>query len=183
MRELSLHLLDIAENSAAANATCVTVLVEEDTGDDRLRMVVEDNGKGMSEAQAKAALTPYFTSRTTRKVGLGIPLLKEAAEACNGYLTLESQPGKGTRLEVVFQRSHIDRMPLGDLAGTFLTLLVGFPAVNWLLKYRMDDRNFEVDALQIKQEIGEIPITEPGILSFVKEYLKSGIEGVQTSAA
>ncbi len=128
MRELALHLLDIAENSVAADAGKIQIEVSEDTLADRLKMSVEDDGRGMDEALVARVVDPFVTSRTTRKVGLGIPLLKAAAEACKGGLTIQSALGKGTRIEVEFQRSHIDRMPLGDLGATFLTLVVGYPA-------------------------------------------------------
>ncbi len=128
MRELALHLLDIAENSISAGAQNICIRVEEDLHNDRLRMSVEDDGRGMDAEMVARVVDPFVTSRTTRKVGLGIPLLKAAAEGCEGGLMIESQPGKGTLVSVDFQHSHIDRMPLGNLAGTLLTLEIGHPS-------------------------------------------------------
>ncbi len=181
MRELALHLLDIAENSVAAGAKTVVVTVEEDTRADRLRLSVEDDGRGMDEEMAALVTDPFVTTRTTRKVGLGIPLLKAAAEACNGWLRITSEVGKGTRLECEFQHSHIDRMPLGDVAGTMLSLLVGAPQIHWVYRHRVDGSEFVFDDQPIKGELGDLPLTEPEILSFVRETLQQGVANVQAS--
>ncbi len=135
MRELSLHLLDIVENSISAKAKNINISVEEDLINDRLRMTIADDGKGMNKEMVSKVIDPFVTSRTTRKVGLGIPLLKEAAEACNGSLTIESQVGKGTELQVDFQHSNIDRMPLGNLTDTIINLVIANPSVNIMFKY------------------------------------------------
>lgn len=179
MRELALHLLDIAENSVAANASTIEIAVDEDLKTDRLKLAVTDNGKGMDAATVASVVDPFVTSRTTRKVGLGIPLLKEAAELCNGYLKIDSTVGKGTRLECEFQHSHIDRMPLGDVAGTLLTLVIANPHIRWLLHYRVNDATFEFDSLPIVEELGDVPLTEPSILAFVRQMLQDGIADVR----
>lgn len=179
LREIALHLLDIAENSATAGATEVHITIDEDLSADRLCIVVQDNGKGMDEELLAHITDPFVTSRSTRKVGLGIPLFKAAAEACNGNLRISSRPGQGTRLEVDFQRSHIDRMPLGDMASTMLTLVVGFPDIRWILDYRVGEAEFDFDSQPIMDELGDIPITEPSILAFVRELLQDGIREVQ----
>ena len=182
MREIALHLLDIGENSVAAGAKRVDLTVREDTANDRLNIVVLDDGKGMDKDLLARVTDPFVTSRTTRKVGLGIPLLKAAAESCNGYLRIDSAPGEGTRLEADFQHSHIDRMPLGDLAGTMLTLLVAFPQVRWIFDYSVGERQFLFDSELIVKELGDIPITEPSILTFVKSVLQQGVETTQSDA-
>lgn len=183
MRELTLHLLDIAENSVAAGAKNITIAVEEDTVANRLKMTIEDDGKGMDEEMVARVTDPFVTSRTTRKVGLGIPLLKAAAEACQGYLTIDSQPGKGTRLEVEFQHDHIDRMPLGDLVGTILNLVVAYPHIHWLFGYRANGQKFVFDDAEIKKTLEGISLTEPAILSFLREYLESGIYSIQPASS
>lgn len=181
MREIALHLLDIAENSAAAQAGTVCICVQEDLPADRLRVCVEDDGQGMDAALLARVCDPFTTSRTTRKVGLGIPLFKAAAEACGGWLTIQSEPGRGTRLEVEFQHSHIDRMPLGDLAGTLLTLLVAHPQIRWLFTYERlergggEPRRFEFDSQPVMDELGDIPLTEPEVLAFLRSYLEQGL--------
>ena len=108
-------------------------------------------------------------------MGLGIPFLKEAAEDCNGFLKVHSIEGKGTTLEVEFQRSHIDRMPLGDLAGTFLTLLVGYPQIHWIFRYLNDHKEFSLDDEDIKNELSGIPLSDATVLAYLKKTLNDGI--------
>jgi len=179
MKELSLHMLDIAENSIAAGARTVELIVEEDLVNDRLRLGVVDDGCGMDAEIVAMVENPFFTSRTTRKVGLGIPLLKAAAEACQGSLEIASTPGEGTRIWTEFQRSHIDRMPLGDLAGTMLTLCISFPQAHWMLRYTVGDAVFEFDDQPIKDALQDVPLTEPSVLAFIRGILEEGISGVR----
>jgi len=179
MRELSLHLLDIAENSVAAGARDVRICVRVVHASDRLYLAVQDNGKGMDAATVARVTDPFVTSRTTRKVGLGLPLLKEAAELCNGYLKISSELGKGTLVEVEFQESHIDRMPLGDLAGTFITLLITSPDIHWQLEFRVDDREFCFDDQPLKEELQDVPLTEPSILAFIRGQIAEGLASLQ----
>lgn len=175
MRELSLHLLDITENSISAGATCIKIFVGEDSRTDLLQMSVEDDGRGMSPEMVAHVTDPFVTSRTTRKVGLGIPLLKFAAESCNGFLTIDSEIGKGTKLIVQFQRSHIDRMPLGDLVTTVLNLVVSNPQIHWLFEYRFNDQSAVFDDAIIKSELGDVPMTEPDVLVCLKGMIESMI--------
>jgi len=187
MREIALHLLDIAENSVAANAHMIVMMVCEDLHRDRLTASVTDDGKGMDADMMSKVSDPFITSRTTRKVGLGIPLLKAAAEACTGGLTIRSQVGKGTRLEVDFQHSHIDRMPLGDLAGTLLTLVVAYPQIRFVFEYTavadkgVPREQFIFDTQPIVAELGDIPLTEPEVLAFLRETIDGGITQAQAA--
>ncbi len=188
MREIALHLLDIAENSVAAQAQTVTLTVCEDLQHDRLQASVQDDGKGMDAETVRQVVDPFFTSRTTRKVGLGIPLLKEAAEACNGFLSIQSALGAGTCLEVAFQRSHIDRMPLGDLAGSLLTLVVAYPQVRWLLDYSMIDadgvrRDYQFDTRPVLEALDGVPVCEPEVLAYLRETIGGGIASVRQYVA
>lgn len=178
MRELSLHLLDIAENSIAAGASKIQIRVLEDTRSDLLQMSVEDNGKGMDAEMVAKVVDPFVTSRTTRKVGLGIPLLKEAAEACNGFLKIESELGKGTKLFVQFQRSHIDRMPLGDLASTYRELLIANPQIHWIFTYKKDEQEFVFDDEPVKEVLNGVSFTEPSILNYLRETIDTGIHEI-----
>ena len=117
MRELSLNVLDIAQNSIAAGASLTEITVEEDTAADRVVIIVKDDGRGMTPEQVRRVSDPFYTTRTTRKVGMGIPLFRMAAEMAGGGLTIDSTPGVGTTVTASFVRSHIDRMPLGDMTG------------------------------------------------------------------
>jgi len=181
LRELALHLLDIAENSIAARAMNILIQVQEDSGPDRLKLIVEDDGVGMSPEIVAQVTDAFYTTRTTRKVGLGLPLLKDAAEACNGSLIVNSTVGVGTSIFVDFQRSHIDRMPLGDLSATFLSLLISNPQVHWQFQYRVDDKVFDFDDTTVKECVGDLPLTEPEILAYLRETIQTGIDSVAAS--
>ena len=183
MREIALHLLDIAENSVAAEGKDISVHVLEDLVQDRLTVSVIDDGRGMDAATVEQVQDPFYTTRTTRSVGLGIPLLKLAAEQAEGSFSLESEPGKGTWVEAEFRHSHIDRMPLGDLSATFLTLLISHPQIDWTLLYRVtsgntDSREFLFESADLKRELGDISLTEPEVLTFLRGIIEEGIEEV-----
>ncbi len=181
MREIALHLLDIAENSVAAGSRNICMDVIEDLQSDLLKVSVNDDGRGMDAETAKHVLDPFYTTRTTRKVGLGIPLLKLAAESASGRLSLETEAGKGTRIEAAFRHSHIDRMPLGDVGTTFLTLMVAYPHIHWMFKYQLTTsdgsaRTFELDDKEIKSVLGDTPLTEPDVLKILRGMIEEGIE-------
>lgn len=182
MRELALHILDIAENSISAGASQVKIYVKQDTRVDELCIVVKDNGKGMDDELISRVLDPFTTSRTTRKVGLGIPLLKQAAEACNGNLTIESQPGEGTILTAKFQECHIDRMPLGNLADTFLTLLLGTPDVNFVLDYQVNDEIFHFDDSEVKEIMDGMSLTDYRVIEYLTNTIQTGINETNEKA-
>ena len=187
MREIALHLLDIAENSVAAQSKNVSVHVHEDLLYDRLSACVIDDGRGMDAATVEQVLDPFYTTRTTRKVGLGIPLLKLAAEMAEGSFSLQSELGNGAWVEAEFRHSHIDRMPLGDLASTFLTLLISHPQIDWTFLYRVTDENrqsrdFLFESAELKSELGDISLTEPEVLTFLRNIFEEGIEAVALQA-
>ena len=181
LKELSLHILDIAENSVQAKAKKVIIKVEENLRNDRLNIQIIDNGKGMSPITLAQATNPFYTSRTTRKVGLGIPFLKEAAEACNGSLKIESKEKIGTKIEVEFQLSHIDRMPLGDLEDTFLNLVIGYTEVHWEFHFKIDNNEFVFDDEPIKKILGDLPLSDPSVLAFLRKTIFSGIAEVKSN--
>ncbi len=179
-RDLSQHILDIAENGVKAGATLVHVTIEEDTVADTLRIVVQDNGSGMDSETLTKVEDPWFTTRTTRNVGLGIPFFKQAAEMCGGSFAITSEPGVGTTTEATFRRSHIDRPPLGDLAGTLLGMIVGFTGVDVIYHHRVDDREFTLDTREIRAILGDdIPFSDPEVLAFLHKSLHEGITALQ----
>jgi signal transduction histidine kinase len=142
LEDLSQHVLDIAENSVAAGATAVTVEITEDERGNVLSMIVEDNGKGMSPEFLEKVTDPFTTTRTTRRVGMGLPFLKQSAELCGGKFALASTLGKGTRTEAVFGYDSIDRPPLGDVPATMMTLFMGHPEINWSYIHRIHGAEF-----------------------------------------
>jgi signal transduction histidine kinase len=145
VEDLSLHILDIVENSLSASAKRIEIKVEEDTENDLLVIEIADDGKGMDEETRKKALDPFFTTRTTRRVGLGLPLLAQAARECDGELHLTSEPGKGTRVRAVFRHSHPDRQPLGDIYETIRAIVIGRPEIELRFEYRKGDSIYQFD--------------------------------------
>ncbi|MEL7646376.1 MAG: ATP-binding protein [Anaerolineaceae bacterium] len=176
MREIALHILDIAANSISAGAANITISIVGNHRDDSLEITITDDGKGMSPEMVAIVTDPFTTSRTERNVGLGIPLLKAAAEACHGSFRIDSEPGQGTKVQVNFQLGHIDRMPLGDLPNTFLGLLIGTPDVHWIFRVKNDEKEFTFDDAELKKELGEDCLTEPDIIRYIRELFTEEIE-------
>ena len=171
MEDLSLHILDIAENSVAAQASRVEIRIVEDKTLDVLSIEVIDNGTGMDEETRKKALDPFFTSKKVRRVGLGLSLLSESARAANGYLTIKSKKGKGSRVKAVFQHSHIDRRPLGDIGQTILTLIVGNPDLDFVYVHKKDRQRYVFDTRKIRSRLEDIPLNSLEGIRAVKETL------------
>lgn len=178
MTELALHILDIANNSIRAEAKHVTVSVTADTRADRLTISVSDDGCGMSEELLGRVTDPFATTRTTRKVGLGLPLLKQAAEVTGGGITIRSKVGEGTTTEAVFGLSHIDRMPMGDLASTMRVLICGAPSTDFVLRYEVDGRRYDFDTAEVRSVMDGVPLDEPEVASYIEEMLRENIETI-----
>lgn len=174
MRELALHILDIAENSVKANAKLVTIDI--DVHDNLLTIKIIDDGKGMSEEFLQKVTDPFTTTRTTRKVGMGIPLFKQAAETSGGTFEIKSQLGIGTEVKVTFQLDDVDRMPLGDIPSTATTLL--YPDCDFKWIYTIGDESFIFDTREVKEELQGIPIDSPEIIAFLKSMIKENIESI-----
>ena len=173
MQELSLNVLDVAENSVRAGPTLIEITVEEDTAADLLAITISDNGKGMTEEQVRQVTDPFFTTRTTRRVGLGVPFFKMAAELSGGGPQIRSQPGKGTVVTARFGLGSTDRMPLGDMEGTIRTLVQGSPGIDFVYTRRLDGRELRMDTREFRRVLGEgIPLDDPQVLGFLEEYLR-----------
>ncbi len=171
MPEISLNILDVAENSTRAEASLVEITVNADFEKDRLTVIIKDDGCGMSEEQVARVIDPFFTSRTTRKVGLGVPFFKYAAESTGGSFTIESRLGIGTTVTAVFVLSHIDRMPLGDITSTIHTLVVYHPDTEFLYRYCYNGASFTLDTREFRQILGDVPFDTPEISEYIREYL------------
>ena len=178
MRELSLHILDIAQNSIAAKATEIEIHLTISRKEDLLKIAILDNGSGMSAEMVKKVLDPFVTTRTTRKVGLGLPLFQAAAEQCGGGLTISSKPGQGTRVSAVFQFTHIDRVPLGNIVATMVTLLQGNPEVDFVYRHEYDGEIYELSTIVLRHELAEVPLNHPLVLAFVAEDMEEGLENL-----
>lgn len=176
MRELAHHILDLIENSLAAGASTIRIKVSEDAAKDILSFEVDDDGGGLTEAEVKQIDDPFVTSRRLRRVGLGVPLLKQAACACGGDLIIQSTQGKGTTVKATFQRSHIDRMPLGDVAATLVAAVAAKPDVHLQYHHLVDGREFFFDTGWLMSQCGELPLNNVQILSWIKEVCRDGIK-------
>lgn len=178
MRELSLHILDCLENAIEAGATRITLTIDEDTAQDRMTIKVEDNGRGMAPGFAAQVLDPFVTTRKTRHVGLGLPLLAAACERAGGCLDVQSRPGEGTTVTATFQLHHWDRAPLGDLAATLMAVLLAETSPALAYRHRVDGREFACDALELREILGEVPFSHPRVRAWLREYLDEGIAGL-----
>lgn len=178
MTELALHILDIAKNSTWANAKNVDISVTADSRADTMTITVSDDGSGMSEELLKRVTDPFATTRTTRKVGLGIPLFKMAAENTGGYLTIESKLGEGTTTKAVFGLSHIDRVPLGRLGSTVSALIGGAPDTDFTLHYDYDGRRYDFSTAEVRQVMEGVPLDEPEVMKFVEDMIDENIENI-----
>ena len=172
MKELSLHILDIMHNSIAAKASLITLTLIEDEEKDSLFFEIKDNGKGMSEALVEQVINPFVTGRTTRRVGLGIPLLKAAAEQTGGGITLTSQEGVGTVISARFGYRHIDRQPLGDMAETMLGLITSYEDIDFVYRHEVNGNEYLLDTAQMRQILGGVPFSQPEVVLWLSEFLK-----------
>ena len=173
MEDLSLHILDIAENATAAGADLVKIIIVQDTERDRLQIVIRDNGRGMDRDMLEKAGDPFFTTRTTRRVGLGLSLLRQATREAEGDFFITSKPGQGTEVRATFQASHIDRKPLGDMGSTLVSLILGNPEVDFVYESNFDGEETVLDTRIIKAELDDItPISDPAVLNLIKNICK-----------
>jgi len=182
MKDLSLHILDIVQNSIRAKASLIEIEILEFTESDQLTIIITDNGCGMSPEQLSRAIDPFYTSRTTRKVGLGLSLYKQNAEMAGGSFKLESEPGKGTKVTASFGLSHVDRPVMGDLTGTLL-LLITDPKIEseYVFKHQTKEGSFDLDTRQIRQTLENVPISHPEVRMFLKEMIQENLEQIQIS--
>ncbi|NLP34227.1 MAG: ATP-binding protein [Clostridiales bacterium] len=170
--ELSLNVLDIANNSIRANATQIEIAISIHSDADILSIIISDNGCGMTEDQISHAQDPFYTTRTTRDVGLGIPFYKQAALNTGGSFSIASKTDIGTTVTATFGLSHIDRMPLGDINSTIHTLIISNKHIDFLYTYEFDGRKFHLDTREFREILGDIPLDLPEVSNYIKEYLE-----------
>ena len=172
MDELALHVLDIAQNAITAGARTVTIRALESRERDALDLWVEDDGCGMSPAMLESVTSPFTTSRTTRKVGLGIPLLKQTAEMTGGSFVIESTEGVGTRLHAVYVPSSLDMLPLGDMGSTMLLLVQQKPDMRFIYERTLDSAAFTLDTDMLREELEGVPLDTPEVLEFIQAFVR-----------
>ncbi len=170
--EISLNVLDIAQNSISAEASLVRITVESRTDSGTLRVQVADDGRGMPPEAMERVEDPFYTTRTTRGVGLGIPFFKQEAECTGGSFSIESEEGRGTVVTAVFHTDHIDCMPLGDMNATILSLVTMNPHIDFCYTRAVDDASFVLDTREMREILGEVPFDAPEVAEFLAEYLR-----------
>lgn len=179
MRELSLNVLDIAQNSISANASLIEIEVLENTGKKELVIGIYDNGRGMTPEQVRNVQDPFFTTRTTRKVGMGIPLFKLAAEQTGGSLEITSEVGVGTRVRTVFKTDSIDFTPLGDMDSTIITLITMNTDRDFIYRFGIDENEFTLSTTELKGILGDVPLSEPSVAQWIKEFISEQTQNIR----
>jgi len=175
LREIALHVLDIAENGITAGSDLIQILVDENRIENLLKVVIKDYGKGMSPKMLRTVTDPFVTTRTTRRIGLGLSLWKEAAKRCGGDFSIESEPGKGTVVTATFRYDHIDRAPIGDIAGTITMLIAGNPDIDFVYDHVIDGNRFTIDTRELREELEE-SLTDPALLFHLKKQIEEELK-------
>lgn len=176
MKELSMHILDIVMNSIKARASLIELHVEDCIKDNYIKFIIKDNGIGMSREMTKLVTDPFFTTRTTRKVGLGISILKESCERCNGFLHIESKLMEGTLVECSFERDNIDRAPLGNMGDTILTIINMLDNCEIIYTHMTDIGSFRLSTVYIKEILEGVSIKNNEILLWIREFVNENIQ-------
>lgn len=174
VEDISLHILDIAENSVRADAKKIEIIITRDSEHDLFSIEVIDDGRGMDAATLAKVQDPFFSTKH-KKTGLGIPLLSQAAEQAGGKVLVDSVPGKGTKVKATFRWSNVDRPPVGSMAETVLALIAGQPDREYIYEEREGDYSFRFDTQEIKADLENVPITEPTVLNAIRNILKDNI--------
>jgi signal transduction histidine kinase len=174
LEELSDHIMDIAMNSVRAGAKNVFVSVVASAPQGTLSITIGDDGAGMGEEALKKVSDPFYSTKDGKKVGLGVSLLKGAAEMCGGEFRITSAPGKGTEIEALFSLDHPDVPPLGNVKETMLLLCVTNPEVRFSFRLRAEGKDFDLDTKEINDILGGLPINHPEVVTFLTRYIEGG---------
>lgn len=178
MEDISLHILDVAENGIRAGAKLLLITITEDAQNDSLTVTIQDNGRGMAPDFLKRVLDPFVTTRTTRKVGLGLSLFQQSARDAGGDLVVESELGTGTTVKVFMRHGHIDRKPMGNMPETMLSLIEGNPDVDFVYTHIRNGKKYVLDTRDIRKELEEVPINCPEVIDLIKQDLESGLRHI-----
>ena len=178
MRELSLNVMDVAQNSVRAEASLVEILVEESDKNDFLTITIRDNGCGMSPEQVQQVIDPFFTTRTTRKVGLGVPLFKMSAEQTGGSFDIQSELGRGTQTKASYVKSHVDMTPLGDINSTVSILIRCNPDIDFVFTRTTDNGSFTLDTRELREVLDGVSLDTPDVVEWIEEFLKEQTENI-----
>ncbi len=180
MIDLAMHMMDIVQNSIRANATKIEIVFLENSQSNTLTFSVKDNGLGMAKETVKKLENPFYTTRTTRKVGLGVPFLKMTSEQSGGFLKIDSQQGVGTTVEAVYRTDNPDCLPLGDLGGYVVLLFIANPGIHFSFRYKIDENEFLIDTKDLKKQ-GITELSNSEMAAAVKEYINENLKIVYTN--
>lgn len=178
MKELSLHVYDLMENSIAAKASLIELIIIDSLKDSIYSFMIKDNGKGMSQDFLAKVTDPWTTTRTTRKVGIGLPLIKMNTELCGGGMNIESEVGKGTTLRFWFQHDHIDRAPMGDIAGTIVMLCAQHEDIHYIYRHITDEGEYTFDTDEVKEALDGMSMNDINIIKYLKEMIQENLEEI-----
>jgi hypothetical protein len=176
---LSLHVLDIAENGIAADATLIDIEVSEQRQKNRLEMTIRDNGRGIAPQVLEQVLDPGHTPRKKHRGGLGLSLFREASRRCAGDFHIHSEEGEGTKVYASFRLDHVDRPPLGDVVGSLMCLIVGHPGVDFVYCHDVDGESFQLDTREVKQELEDVPIDHPDVIRYLTLFIRDSLTGLR----
>ena len=181
MNEIALHILDITENSITAGASLIFISIAEIEALDNYEVVISDNGKGIEPDMLENVTDAFVTSRTTRKVGLGLPLFKQNAEQTGGSFSIESVVGEGTETKAIFKLNNIDRPPLGDMAGTMVLLTGANPEIDFVYEHKVNDKIYVFDTREVKQVLDDVPISNPEVRKYIREMIDENLKEIQAT--
>ena len=183
MRELSMHIMDVVENGLIAGADLIDISIVEDSQENWLRVAITDNGRGIPAEKLDMVVDPFYTTHSTRGVGLGLPLWREASRRCAGEFSIESKEGEGTKVYASFRLDHIDLAPWGDMAGTLTGLIVGNPRVDFVYTHAVDGEVFRLATRQIKQELDGLPLDHPEVIAYLTGAIRDSLAELKVARA
>ncbi len=181
MKELSLNILDVVQNSIRAKSQSINVVIEESVKKNSIRIIITDDGQGISEEMLPDVTDGFVTSRTKRKVGLGLPFLRQHAESAGGWLKIRSHEGAGTRVEASFILDHIDRQPMGDIAGVIKILMMTNPDIEFRYKHSTDSGEFTVDTREIKETFEVNSLNDNNLMKDVKSMMVENLRSIEVT--
>ncbi len=180
MKEISLHILDIVQNSIHAESSKVHIEIAESKQQDKIKVCITDDGHGMNTELLKNVQDPFFTTKS-KKTGLGIPLLRQHAEQTGGHMTIESEPGMGTKTEAVFGLTHLDRQPIGNITETIISLIRTNSGIRFIYSHSVDHKTFELDTQEVEKELDGLSIGNPEIIGFLQDMIKENLKEIGAS--
>jgi len=180
MQDLSLHILDITENSIAAGATRIEIMVDEDSRENLLTVTIQDNGSGLEEEDLKKVMDPFYTTKESKRVGLGVSMLAHAAKEAEGTFDIQSKKGEGTKISATFVHNHIDRKPLGNIVDTIVSLIATAGSrFELVYKHCKNKKSFVLDTKEVKQDLNGIPLSNPEVLDRLRKEISKALEEIK----